>query len=75
MVLSSLLFKELRLVVVAGCVDFCRVGLTYESSRISATLGDVRLDVGNLENKRLSTVVDMGSMKLGLFPHAKAHGS
>ena len=32
--------------MVAVSVEFCRVGLTYEKSRVSATLCDVGSDVG-----------------------------
>ena len=36
-------------------MDFCRVGLTYGSSGVSATLGDVWSDVGKMSCKSLST--------------------
>jgi hypothetical protein len=65
---NSLFIREVRLVVVAGFVDFCRAALTYGSSRISATLGDVWSDVGNVGCERL---VDTNTMKPSWFPHEK----
>jgi hypothetical protein len=47
--------KDLELVAAVGCVDFCRVGLTYGRRRISAMLGDVWSDVGKMSCERLST--------------------
>ena len=49
------LLKDLELVAAVGYVDFCRVGLTYGSSRISAMLGDVWSDVGKMSCESLST--------------------
>ena len=45
--------KDLELVAAVGYVDFCRVGLTYGSSRISAMLGDVWSDVGKMKLRKL----------------------
>lgn len=38
-------------------MDFCRAGLTYEESRLSAMLADVLLDVGNLGLQMKSTPI------------------
>ena len=46
-VLKSL-YKRLRVVAIAGFVEFCRMGLTYGCSEISAMLDDVWSDVGNV---------------------------
>jgi hypothetical protein len=46
-VLKSL-YKRLRVVAIAGFVEFCRMGLTYGRSMISAMLDDVWSDVGNV---------------------------
>jgi len=51
------LFKRFKLVAVVGCVEICGVGLTYESSRLSAMLDDVWRDVGNLIVMQFSTSI------------------
>lgn len=65
--------KDLELVAAVGCVDFCRVGLTYGSRRISAMLGDVWSDVGKMSCESLSTsfLGSLGGFHTSDRPHVE----